>query len=1054
MKKFLMVIAVLLPVLTFAQASSQADNESAIYDPEGKKIFSLVPTGEVEESTDINGVKKVFRLEELTDLKTGTKYTYSDRLWQTTSDGKVVMEYHYNKRVWYWVEGQGIEAGGNVGKESIRRIYDTYEDRLNTPEQGEHPILRYKDGNFIDEMGRPVYSARWRGSIPEWVQVILLHKHYEEVYKTEAFEQIKAFREEEAARVLESNSLAQDILATGHRNETSVTTLTGKHYRTLYFTENDGQILWLSKDQIGTLKNKWLLTNDKAGRASWGLVIPEAAFRVSRQEAKKRGLGDFESTDVVLEIKPAPGSVDDFLAAVSQASAQVEKPEPTPAGTQAKVESLSVGILAGSLTNGAGNGYRTDATFGDLVDVAVDSKGNVFVLDGHVIRRVSPDGQVSTFAGGPRGYVDGPGITARFASPGGIAIDGSDNLYIADASNRSIRKVSPDGYVSTLAGGAMGYQDGWGPNAKFASPLSIAVDAKGYIYVGDGGANKKIRKVAPDGTVTTIGDAAESSFNHPRSLALDSRGNVFVLDGGAIKRISPDGSVAMMASDKSFNATFDTTSRTLFSDAGGIEVDSDDNLLIAKKMDHSVTRIAATGETTVVARNNSEFWLGRPNAVAIGANGNIYLADRHNRVIHQVTPAGNTGPLPSMHIPKPNPDAPASESKGLSPDERKQLISATKKRANADPQAMFELANLYADAGDTFRSLSSFKKAAKKGHAGAQYELALLHLNGTVSYSLTITNGDREAALKDQMVRRQVKAAEILAQSANQGYALAQYALGQAYQKGEGVEQNSDTAIEWFSKAASQGVYEAQLDLGQIYLQRNTPAGNAKAIEWFSMAADQGDVYASAVRNALLGQTDPNGAGQQINADAREKFDVAAAYYDGSGGEQDYAAAAELFYESALLGNTTAQWMLGVMSLNGEGMRRDLAQSFDWFAIAADLNNPDAQFYMGRMYDRGYGTAENKAVAYDWYLRAAEQGQLNAQYLLGMMYFDAGSEKAGSQEAREWLEAAAEQGDAHAQFLVAGVYLDDMDDESLRGKAMKLLERAAGQGHIYAAERL
>jgi hypothetical protein len=560
MKKALLIVAVLLPALTFAQGTSQSAQESAIYDSAGKKIFSLVPTGEVEESTDINGVKSVFRLEELTDLETGTKYTYSDRLWQTTSDGMVIMEYHYNKRVWYWVEGQGIKAGDRVRKESIRRTYDTYEDRLNTPEQGERPILRYKEGNFIDEMGRPVYSVRWRGSIPEWVQVILLHKHYEEVYTTEAFEQIKAFREEAAARALESNSLAQDILATGRRNETSVTTLTGNYYRMLYFTEIDGQIIRLNKDQLRTLKNKWLLTNDKAGRAAWGIVIPKAAFRVSRKDAKKRGLGDLESTVVALEIKPAPGFADDFLAAVSQVSAQVEKPAPTPAGTQARVESLSVGILAGSLTSGAGNGYRTDATFGDLVDVAVDSKGNVFVLDGHAIRRISPGGQVRTFAGGPRGYVDGPGITARFAN------------------------------------------------------------------------NRKIRKVAPDGTVTTISDVAETGFNNPRSLALDSHGNIFVLDGGAIKRISPDGSIAMMAADKSFNAASDTTSSTLFSNAGGIAVDSNDNLLIAKKMDHSVIRIAATGETAVVARSNSEFWLGRPNAVAIGANGNIYLADRHNRV--------------------------------------------------------------------------------------------------------------------------------------------------------------------------------------------------------------------------------------------------------------------------------------------------------------------------------------------------------------------------------------------------------------------------------------
>ena len=91
MKKFLLIVAVLLPVLAFAQGAPQSSNESAIYDAAGKKIFSHVLTGDVEESTDINGVKKVYRLGQLTDLDTGATYTYSDRWWQTVSDGGVVM---------------------------------------------------------------------------------------------------------------------------------------------------------------------------------------------------------------------------------------------------------------------------------------------------------------------------------------------------------------------------------------------------------------------------------------------------------------------------------------------------------------------------------------------------------------------------------------------------------------------------------------------------------------------------------------------------------------------------------------------------------------------------------------------------------------------------------------------------------------------------------------------------------------------------------------------------------------------------------------------------
>ena len=1056
MKKALLIVAVLLPALTFAQGMSQSAQESAIYDSAGKKIFSHVLTGDVEESTDINGVKKVYRLGQLTDLETGATYTYSDRWRQTVSDGGVVMEYHYNKRLWYWVEGQGLALGDSVKKEQRRRIYDLYEDRMNTPEQGGRQILKYKEGNFVDEMGRPLYAARWRGSIPEWVQVLLLHKYYEQMYLSDAFEEIRAWREAEAIRFGDSNSLVLDMLASGHKNETSITTLTGKRYRMLYFADIDGQLITPSKEQLKLLKNKWLVSKDETSRTSSGLVIPRAAFRLSRSEAKKRGFADVAGTDFVLELKPVPEFLAEFRSAISQTVAAVEKKAPSEAARQAQVDSLSVGILAGSLKPGSGNGFRTDATFNGPADIAVDSRGNVFVVDGHAVRKITPDGQVSAVAGGARGYIDGQGITARFFVPAGIAIGLDDNLYIADSGNHRIRKVSPDGYVDTLAGESLGYQDGQGRNARFNYPKGIAVDAAGNVYVGDE-KNSKVRKILPDGTVTTIGDTSDIKFTEPRGIAVDQAGFVYVLDGGTLKRIAPDNGVVMMAADMRFGAAADSQNRALFSAAGGIALDGEGNLLVSKKDDHAVIRIAPNGETTTIAENTAEFWLGRPNAVAIGTNGNIYLADSHNHLVHQVTPAGNTGPLPGAYISEPEPEAPAAEPKRLSRDERKALLATTKKQAKSDPQAMYELARIYADAagaGDAYRSLSSYKKAAKKGHAGAQYELALLHLDGTVSYSLSITNGDVAAAERKQMAKRQVNAAKLLTQSADQGYGPAQYALGHAFLRGEGVTQNTDTGIDWLSKAGAQGLLEAQLDLGGIYRDRNTPEDSAKAIEWYTMAAEQGDAYASVIKNSLLGQTDPNGAGQQVLAEAGAKAEQAFSYYTGEGVEQDYVAAEELFYESAMLGNTTSQWMLGLMCLNGEGMYRNLEQSVDWFAIASELNHADAQFYLGLMYERGYGTAENKALAYDWYSRAAEQGQVNAQFALGMLYFDSRSNKAGTEEARNWLEAAAEQGDAHALFMMAGMYLDDKGVDGGRARAAELFEKAAAQGHIYAAGRL
>ena len=111
MKKLLLITAVLLPVMTLAQGTT---DESAIYDSAGTKIFSLVPTGETEETVGMDGVK-THRLFELTDLETGATYTYSYKWDQAISDGAVFMVYHFNKRLWYWVEGQGVKKGaGNL----------------------------------------------------------------------------------------------------------------------------------------------------------------------------------------------------------------------------------------------------------------------------------------------------------------------------------------------------------------------------------------------------------------------------------------------------------------------------------------------------------------------------------------------------------------------------------------------------------------------------------------------------------------------------------------------------------------------------------------------------------------------------------------------------------------------------------------------------------------------------------------------------------------------------------------------------------------------------
>jgi streptogramin lyase len=187
----------------------------------------------------------------------------------------------------------------------------------------------------------------------------------------------------------------------------------------------------------------------------------------------------------------------------------------TPAGV--------VSTLAGSGAKGADDGLDTAATFNLPEALAVDAAGNVYVVDNgnDLIRKITPSGQVSTFAGGGQpGRNDGTGAAASFNSPFGIAIDGNSNLYVADSGNNLIRKITPAGTVTTIAGsGLRGASDGNGSAASFNMPAGIAVDNFGNIYVADE-SNNLIRKITQAGAVTTI---SKSHVNNTLKAVAASR---------------------------------------------------------------------------------------------------------------------------------------------------------------------------------------------------------------------------------------------------------------------------------------------------------------------------------------------------------------------------------------------------------------------------------------------------------------------------------------------------------------------------------------------------
>jgi sugar lactone lactonase YvrE len=202
-----------------------------------------------------------------------------------------------------------------------------------------------------------------------------------------------------------------------------------------------------------------------------------------------------------------------------------------------------VTTFAGSSSAGAADGAGTAASFNSPTGVAVDGSGNVYVADrnNNKIRKISLAGVVSTFAGsGWAGAADGAGTAASFNLPWGVATDVSGNVYVADQFNNKIRKITQAGVVSTFAGsGSAGAVDGAGAAASFSGPSGVTTDASGNVYVADL-YNSKIRKITPDGVVTTLagsgslGEADDAgpaaSFFGPSGVAIDASGNVYVAD--------------------------------------------------------------------------------------------------------------------------------------------------------------------------------------------------------------------------------------------------------------------------------------------------------------------------------------------------------------------------------------------------------------------------------------------------------------------------------------------------------------------------------------------
>ena len=351
--------------------------------------------------------------------------------------------------------------------------------------------------------------------------------------------------------------------------------------------------------------------------------------------------------------------------------------EVTPVGTNWVVTTLAG--LAGS--SGTNDGTNSAAGFNEPAAVAVDSAGNVYVADtaNHTIRKVTPVGTnwvVTTLAGlaGSAGSANGTGNAARFHFPFGLTVATNGTVYVADSANSTIRKVTPSGQVTTLAGlaGNPGSSNGTGSAARFSVPYGVTVDTNGNVYVADSG-NNTIRKVTSAGVVTTLaglagaqgtsgtndGTGSAARFNFPASVAVDSAGNLYVADTGnnTIRNVTPAGAnwVVTTLAGLADNAgsTDGTGSAARFYWPAGVAVDTNGNVYVADSANNTIRKVTPVGANWVVTTlagvagspgsadgTNSAARFNWPTCLAVDVAGNVYVSDEVNDTMRKVTRVG------------------------------------------------------------------------------------------------------------------------------------------------------------------------------------------------------------------------------------------------------------------------------------------------------------------------------------------------------------------------------------------------------------------------------
>jgi ATP-dependent protease HslVU (ClpYQ) peptidase subunit len=312
-----------------------------------------------------------------------------------------------------------------------------------------------------------------------------------------------------------------------------------------------------------------------------------------------------------------------------------------------------VSTVAGS-TQGYLDGNSTTAQFNVPLGLAVDINGNIYIADyyNHKIRKITEDGVVSTVAGTTQGYMDGLANIAQFNHPNYIAIDNTGNLYVSDLVNRKIRKITPSGMVSTFAGSSVGTADGHVSVAQFTGPAGLAFDSQGNLFVSD---SNRIRKIDTNGIVSTFagstsfgfadGLGASARFSNPIGIAIDSNNIIYVCDyaNQKVRMVTPEGLVSTLAGS-TVGYEDGVGNQAKFNGPCGIATDSNSNVYVTDEINCKIRKIDTNGNVSTLAGSTlgysdgfgTEAKFKYPAGIFIDPNENVYVGDNQNYKVRKI----------------------------------------------------------------------------------------------------------------------------------------------------------------------------------------------------------------------------------------------------------------------------------------------------------------------------------------------------------------------------------------------------------------------------------